>query len=149
MATERQQIRRNPLDLEKDIALGLKLPFTSERGVIFEQSFTTKEQLKTNMLNLLLTRKGERLMHPDFGTNLYDTIFEPNIESTRDTIKQLIESAVEKWLPYVRLNEINVSIQLEGQERADGDHFITIQVKFSLKIDEPSNFDVIEFQIGR
>ena len=61
-----QTIRVNPLDLQKNIAIGVSLPFSKP----FTSTYTTKDQIKSNLVNLLLTEVGERVMNPNFGCDL-------------------------------------------------------------------------------
>ena len=56
----------NVLDLEEDKGVGLLLPLNKKSGGVFGLSYTTEEQGISNLKNLLLTRKGERLYHPTF-----------------------------------------------------------------------------------
>ena len=69
-----QTIRVNPLDLQKNIVIGVSLPFNA-KGV-FNKTYSTKEQIKSNLINLLLTDKGERIMNPEFGADLRRSLFE-------------------------------------------------------------------------
>ena len=69
-----QRIRVNPLDLQKNIAIGVSLPFNGPG--VFNSTYSTKEQTKSNLVNLLLTSAGERIMNPNFGTELRNFLFE-------------------------------------------------------------------------
>ena len=62
----RKEYFYSPIDLEPDIAVGITLPFGKDKG-LFSLSYTTEEQSISNLKNLLLTRKGERLFQPEFG----------------------------------------------------------------------------------
>ena len=66
MAKARKEYFYNPIDFQKDVAVGVKLPFGKPNG-LFAQSYTTEEQATSNLKNLLLTRKGERPFQPEFG----------------------------------------------------------------------------------
>ena len=55
-----QTTRVNPLDLQKNIAIGVSLPFDGPSGP-FNKTYSTADQIKSNLINLLLTNKGERL----------------------------------------------------------------------------------------
>ena len=50
-----------------DYAIGITLPLTFGQNT-FEQSFLTKDQVKSNIKNLLLTKRGERIIQPEFGS---------------------------------------------------------------------------------
>ena len=64
----------------EDVALGISLPFNTREGSLFDLTFLSIDAAITNLKNLLLTRKGERVNHPQFGTNLQDYLFEPNYQ---------------------------------------------------------------------
>jgi phage baseplate assembly protein W len=98
----------NPIDLQKNTAIGLKLPLVSDTKNFFTLNYETKNQIHSNLKNLLSTHKGERIMNPDFGTNLRKILFEQeNIESS---VIEEIEIAVEQWMNYVILDNIKVLI---------------------------------------
>ena len=61
----------------QDKSVGVALPFKSANNGYFAVNYTTKEQIKTNLRNLILTEPGERLSNPKFGTPLRKFIFEP------------------------------------------------------------------------
>ena len=83
-----QTIRVNPLDLQKNIAIGVALPFNGPG--VFKSTYTTKDQIKSNLVNLLLTDTGERIMNPNFGTNLKRFLFEGITDSSLDLLKNNI-----------------------------------------------------------
>jgi len=64
-----QTTRVNPLDLQGNIAIGISLPFSGPSGP-FNKTYSTADQIKSNLINLLLTDKGERVFNPDFGVDL-------------------------------------------------------------------------------
>lgn len=140
-------IRRiNPIDNEPDVAVGIKLPLVKKDKGLFDVSYTTLEQAGSNLRNLILTRKRERRMQPDLGTNIQDSVFEPNTQTLIDSIQDDIETQVEFWLPYIRLNKVDVKNRLEREQGIE--HTITISIQYSLKSDDPSNFDTITVTIG-
>ena len=62
-------------DSDSDSKIGIVLPIRSGQGGFFKQSSTLIEQTLSNMKNLLLTVKGERLGQPTFGSNIYNILF--------------------------------------------------------------------------
>ena len=57
-----------------DYAVGLSLPLKNGDGGFFEQNLTTFDQARSNLKNLLLTKKGERVLQPNFGSGLQDLL---------------------------------------------------------------------------
>ena len=92
-----------------DYAIGISLPIQIT-NTAFNQTFTTKEQLRSNIKNLLQTKKGERLMQPEFGSGLDEILFEQIDDDTKIQIEDAITSTMDKWLPYVNIEEIVVDI---------------------------------------
>ena len=98
---ERRNIKINPLDLPQNdkVAVGVTFPF--DGPAVFNQSFTTKEQVKSNLINLILTSPGERIMNPDFGIGIRDLIFEQVVDA--ESLKgQIIDSAA-RYIPEIEI----------------------------------------------
>jgi len=90
-----------------DYAVGITLPIQIG-NTAFNQSFTTKEQVESNLKNLLFTKKGERIMQPEFGCGLQELLFQPNDSDLEEQIEDTINDAVSFWLPYIRINGIDI-----------------------------------------
>ena len=73
MANVREYIQINPAE-KRNKALGVIFPFNAEG--VFYSSYTTAEQVKSNLLNVLLTEPGERVFKPNFGVGLRNYLFE-------------------------------------------------------------------------
>jgi phage baseplate assembly protein W len=135
------EYRYNPLDFEPDVAVGVLLPFNgnapgrsrtqnyasgSMQGAsVFALSYSTEEQAIANLKNLLLTRKGERFMQPDFGTRLFNSVFEPNTEELETIIEDGLNEDITEWLPYILLDNINV-------QRYIDEHSVDITISFRI-----------------
>lgn len=76
---------------------------------MFEQSTTLLQQVRSNLKNLLLTKKGERVMQPDFGTDLHRLLFDQLTEDTMDNVRLTINEAVERWMPFLEVREVSVT----------------------------------------
>jgi phage baseplate assembly protein W len=72
-----------------DVAVGITLPFARRDGRLFNLSYSTEEQALSNLTNLILTRQGERIMQPFFGTTLQDSLFEQNDDLLKSSITTL------------------------------------------------------------
>ena len=95
-------------DLNPDVYIGLKLPFTRDRAGLFGQTETTLEQAGHNIKNLLLTAKGERVMQPDFGSGLRELLFEQADENIDDKIEETILESISTWLPYITVAKVDI-----------------------------------------
>ena len=102
----------------------------------FKQTETTLEQAGNNIKNLLLTSKGERVMQPEFGSDLRDLLFEQYTEDLTDRIKDAIEEAMSTWLPYIVISSVDVI------EDKTNPNQTKVDLDFSLNY-EPNRFDSI------
>ena len=96
----------NDVTTESEIGLGVDLSF-GHPG-IFKTMYTTTEQAKANIRNLLLTRKGERFQLLNFGTDLLSLIFEPSNDEIKELIGEEIENALSNWLPYIIVIDLQI-----------------------------------------
>ena len=101
-----QTIRVNPLDLQKNIAIGVSLPFNGPG--VFNSTYTTKDQIKSNLVNLLLTDVGERVMNPTFGCNLRRFLFEGITENNIDNLKENLNNSIVVFVPEISVTDITV-----------------------------------------
>ena len=99
MPTIDNYIRINPLDLNKNVAIGVAFPFNAD--AVFNQTFTQKEQVKSNLINVLLTEPGERVNLPDFGVGLKNLLFETTIDTTN--LEARIDNQVQIHIPEITL----------------------------------------------
>jgi len=101
-----QTIRVNPLDLQKNIVIGVSLPFNAPG--VFSKTYSTKDQIKSNLVNLLLTDKGEHIMNPEFGADIRKSLFDNITDSSIELLKLKITDAISIFVPEVILGEISV-----------------------------------------
>jgi phage baseplate assembly protein W len=101
-----QTIRVNPLDLQKNIVIGVSLPFNAPG--VFNKTYSTKDQIKSNLINLLLTDKGERIMNPEFGADIRKSLFDNITDSSTELLKLKIIDAISIFVPEVILGEVSV-----------------------------------------
>ena len=125
------------IDKNDDIYVGVRFPLDHSQEGFFYKTKTILEQAKSNMRNLLLTSKGERVMQPEFGSTLMDVVFNqgPDVENDID---EAIREAVSNWLPYIIINEINMFQQ--GNQ-------VDVSIDFSVTL-EPDSFDTLTFNFN-
>lgn len=132
-------------DDDPDIRIGVNLPFTRDNKTgWFDQSFTTLDAAKSNLRNLLLTMKGERLMQPNFGTDLMKLVFEQDDGTLIDRIRSTIVTAVDFWLPYLNLNTVEINNSVETDDM--NFNRFNIKLVFSIK-NVPDKFETITFTL--
>ena len=124
-----------------NFAVGITLPIQRGNDGYFAQSFRTYDQVRSNLKNLLLTKKGERILQPEFGSGLHDLLFQPATEKFEEDLETTIDEAVAKWLPYVIVEDINIDI---SKEMTDNN-----QAKVSLKFKQEGDqtLDTLTFLV--
>lgn len=99
--------------------INIAFPFQeSNRGDFILLNNEDDKAIKSDLMHLILTRKGERLYMPDFGTNLLKFIYEPNDNITRNDIKNEITDTVKKYLPNLQINDVSVEPSEVSEYRA-------------------------------
>jgi phage baseplate assembly protein W len=99
-------IQVNPIDLEKNVALGIDLPMNAANGSKFQTNYTSKEQAVANAKNLLLTEPGERIMLPDFGCGLKRALFEQQTPEGVAALERRIRLSFKTYLPYIVIQNL-------------------------------------------
>ena len=96
---------------------GINFPFRdSYQGDYLSLSQTSDEEIRSNLIHLLLTRKGTRYYLPDFGTRLYEYIFEPMDGPTFSDIEAEIRDSVSEYIPGITITKISVTDASNGEE---------------------------------
>lgn len=129
-----QTYKINPLDLESNIAIGVSLPFNGTS--VFNSTYSTKDQLKYNILNFYLTTPGERVLNPTFGSNLKKYLFEFVNDNNLTAISDLISSELSLYFPEVELNDIQVYAE-EGS--------VFIKIKYKIKYSNNQDELIVNF----
>ena len=117
------------IDTEKDVAVGIKLPFNNAVKGLFELSYSTEDQAISNLKNLLLTSKGERLYLPTYGTGILNLLFDPNTSEIVENLKDEISSAISFWMPYIIINDILIENSVSSLG-TNAEHGLSITIKF-------------------
>tara|TARA_R110000765_G_scaffold260983_1_gene361056 strand:- start:173 stop:592 length:420 start_codon:yes stop_codon:yes gene_type:complete len=117
-------ININPLDADENVAIGVTFPFNG--NAVFNSSFSTKEQVKSNLLNVLLTDPGERVMEPTFGVGVKRLLFEQNINE--EDLKERINNQTLLYVPEIEI------IKMTTEFIAD-DHTLFIRLTYKFILD--------------
>ena len=122
--------------------ININYPFKdSKKGFFLDLTENDNQAIKADLLHLILTRRGQRLYNPDFGTDLLRFIFEPNDALTEEGIKDEIRTVVKKFLPKLKLDEIIIEGSPESEYAA------VVTISYTISDDVFSSSDIIVVKI--
>lgn len=127
----------SPIDLQPSKAVGVKLPFTG--AAVFNQTYESKDAIKTNLINYFLTYRGERYLNPTFGNGIQKELFEPMTKDKIRMIDKQIRNDLSFYFPRVEVHEINT-------EGIPDDNTIQFSLKYSVKDTNIEDEVVINFE---
>jgi phage baseplate assembly protein W len=129
-------VRIDPRDLNVNKAIGVALPFNG--GSVFKSTFSTRDQIKSNLVNLLLTYKGERVMNPEFGADLPRILFEPINENTYELIQNQIISSTQLYIPEITVIDIEITPNTD-------ENIIYVKIAYVINISGTKDQIIIDF----
>lgn len=108
---------------------GLKFPFTFQKRSGGTQISTATSSdhahIHESIRQILGTRKGERFLRPDFGTELHKLIFEPNDRILYGLIRHEVMTALDEWEPRVIVTDVQV-------DSGDDEHLVLVNIHYRL-----------------
>ena len=93
-----------PIDTEARKAVGFGFPLNGD--AVFKPTYQTKDQIRANLINYLLTNKEERVFNPNFGANLRALLFENVVEASLEDLKQIIQDNIGIYFPMIVVKQI-------------------------------------------
>jgi phage baseplate assembly protein W len=135
MAFNVQQI--NPLDLQPSVGIGVGLPFTSNQ--VFTTTYTTRDAIKSNLINYFLTEEGERFLNPELGAGLRRYIFDQNTVDTLGAVEDVVRAGVARWFPNITLNQVSV-------QSSQDTYVITLYIRYSVNMTNIQDELLINFE---
>ena len=123
-------------DLNEDTYIGCELPLTHTQNGFFNRTKTLLEQTRSNIKNLLLTNKGERLGNPTFGTNLLSVVFTQENTDLESRVEEEIRAAMGEWLPFINIVNIETNFSDDNMSTA------IVNLRFSLNVDLTAEEDL-------
>jgi len=100
-------------------------------------TLTDLDLVKQDLLNHFQTRKGERVMRPNFGSIIHDILMEPFDDFTKQDVEDECKQIVEND-PRVELIDMNVE---------NSDHFLKVELYLEYNVDQSR--DVLEMRLER
>jgi phage baseplate assembly protein W len=101
-------------DFRPDVAIGLDLPFNAEG--VFRSTYQSKDALKNNLVNYLLTNPGERVGNPSFGAGLRKFVFEQIAEDNLEFLEDKIQDDIKNNIPNINLQKVTVTANQDNNE---------------------------------
>ena len=122
--------------------INIEFPFKDGKvGQFLNLTNEDSSAIKSDLMHLLLTRKGERLYLPDFGTDLLKYIFEFNDATTRSDISRELNEVVKKYIPNLIINSVDVT------ESEDSEYAVVVRIDYTVTEDTFQETDFILLQI--
>jgi phage baseplate assembly protein W len=89
---------------------GIKYPFTSDgfQNFYLDANESTKDKVRSQLMHIVFTPKGQRIRNPEFGTDLIKFIFEPNDSITWEAVKNEVSDSVRRWATNININDIQI-----------------------------------------
>ena len=102
--------------------------FSTKNANAVNSVLTGKDLIIEDLMNNIMTRKGERVMMPTYGSIIHELIFEPLTDPVKDLIREDIQTIIDED-PRVELFDIDI---------IDTDHTINVNISVSIiNEDEP------------
>jgi phage baseplate assembly protein W len=115
--------------------LGTPYPITKNpKGFLYTQEGL--DQIKSDLLVLLMTYPGERVMLPGFGTPLKDLLFDQNDVVVAQKASQMIARAISAWEPRITVTQIDVMNSADesslnpNDTKTEAEHVLSINIRF-------------------
>ena len=130
-----QGIKRiNPLDLNKNVKIGVAFPLDEKN--MFKGTETMREQIKANLLNLLLTHPGERVTLPNYGLGLRHLLFENDIDI--ESLQIRVQHQINTYIPNIKLLDVSTGL---SQDR----HTLFVSLTYSYILDNTKDTIQLNF----
>lgn len=111
MAVKVQQI--DPLDLRTSVGVGVEIPFTGK--AVFNTTYTTRDAIRSNIINYFLTNRGERYLNPTFGSDIRLLLFNNITEETTEEVKARVIKDITTYFPRVSPTQFEVTGNPDSQ----------------------------------
>ena len=123
--------------------VNIQFPFSddTQKNYFLKMNKTRSAAIKSNLVHLLLTNKGERYYMPDFGTNLRQFLFEQNDDITSQGIIGEINQSINKFIPNLIINNITVT---KGELN---DYSVTVRLDYTITENTFTETDFVTLQL--
>ena len=121
-------------------SININFPFKeSPKGFFLDLNTNSNNAVKADLAHLLLTKKGDRLYLPAFGTDLINFLFQPIDDVTKVDMKTAIQTSIDMYIPNLKVDDIIIS------EVRDNENALGVRVEYTFTEDVFEQVDFIEF----
>tara|TARA_Y100000114_G_C11489672_1_gene199284 strand:- start:83 stop:487 length:405 start_codon:yes stop_codon:yes gene_type:complete len=115
--------KKSPLDISQRTGIGFNFPINGP--AVFNTTYQTRDQIKANLINFLLTNQGERVFNPDFGADLRLLLFDFQ-EDAEFGLREIIQDKVRELFPTVNIEQYDLI-------RTEDSNTIQLSVVYSIQ----------------
>ena len=126
--------RINPLDLNKNVTIGVAFPLDETN--LFRGTETVREQNKANLINLLLTHPGERINLPNFGVGVKNLLFEQQVDL--ELLNEKIKAQANRHIPQIEITDVQTGI-------LDDKHTVFVSIVYKSLLDQQDDSVQLNF----
>jgi phage baseplate assembly protein W len=128
--------------------LGLTLPITLGDNGYFDQNYDTFSQVRTNIINLIRTRPGERRMSPTFGCRIHNMVFEPNTEVLPQIIENIIKEDVANWITGAEILNVDVDV-VKSDESTNALDIYRLDILVQFRVSLTGQVDTVQISVDK
>jgi phage baseplate assembly protein W len=125
---------KNPLEVNGKTAIGVAIPFNVDD--VFRSTYTTVDQVKSNIINYLLTNTSERVLNPNFGSNLRAFLFDNITEANLRALEIKLTNDIQNYFPNVTIDSLTLTPSYE-------ENAITLDFNLSVYNGTPQTVQII------
>jgi len=124
---------KHPLDINQRVGVGVSIPFNGP--AVFNTTYTTSEQVKSNIINYVLTNNNERVFNPNFGANLRAQLFENVTPISISNLENNLIRDINTLFPNVRVLSINIQPLYD-------ENIVNISITYSILNNTPETINI-------
>ena len=106
---------------------------------MFNSSYETKDAIKSNLINFILTGKGERYFNPSFGSGIRNLIFANINRDNLTSLELIIREELNTYFPNLNINKLTLKSEVD-------DNTILFSLKFNIRDTETEDEITINFE---
>ena len=116
--------RISPLDLNNNVTIGVAFPL--DRDSLQQGTQSVRDQIKSNLVNLMLTEPGERINLREYGVGLKSLLFESDVDIKN--LNSIVENQIQTFLPQITLNKVT-------SQFLEDEHQLIIKIIYQYNLD--------------